>query len=69
MEVVFSAAAVLIRVQNAGDCFDLERVLATTPATTATGGRGLQIVRALVESLTIEHSRSHACQVTAILKL
>jgi anti-sigma regulatory factor (Ser/Thr protein kinase) len=40
-----------------------------TPATTATGGRGLQIVRALAESLTVEHSPSYSCQVTAILKI
>jgi anti-sigma regulatory factor (Ser/Thr protein kinase) len=69
VDVVLSDQAVQIRVQNAGDCFNLERLLASAPATTATGGRGLQIVRALVDSLTVDHSPSHSCRVTAVIKI
>jgi hypothetical protein len=44
--VVLGDGAVQIRVRKAGDCFNLEHLLASSPATTATGGRGLQIARA-----------------------
>ncbi len=69
VDVVLSDGTVQIRVQNAGDCFNLEHLLAASPAATATGGRGLKIVRALVETLTVEHRPSHLCRVTAVLKI
>lgn len=58
-----------ICVENGGECFDLERQLAASPTPSATGGRGLQIVRALVDSLEVEHWQPHSCRVIATLKV
>jgi anti-sigma regulatory factor (Ser/Thr protein kinase) len=58
-----------IRVENAGNCFDLDRLLEQSPASTTTGGRGLHIVRALVDTLTVEYLPVHTCRVTATLKI
>jgi anti-sigma regulatory factor (Ser/Thr protein kinase) len=63
-----------INVENAGTCPaghcrrpDLPR--AGRPALTATGGRGLEIVRAVADTLKIEHLPSHASRVTVTLKV
>jgi anti-sigma regulatory factor (Ser/Thr protein kinase) len=70
VNVVLSAETVEIRVENAGDCYDLERLLASSsPAPTATGGRGVRIVRALADTFMVEHVPRHSCRVTAILKV
>lgn len=66
--VAVTNGTVQIRVENAGECFDLDRRLATAPESTATNGRGLQIVRALADTLTVEHV-SFSCRVTATLRL
>jgi anti-sigma regulatory factor (Ser/Thr protein kinase) len=60
---------VQIRVENAGGSFDLDRMLARFPAPSATGGRGLQIVRALVDTLTVELAPLNTCRVTATLRI
>jgi anti-sigma regulatory factor (Ser/Thr protein kinase) len=70
VDVVLRDETIEIRVEDAGDCYDLERVLSSSlPAATATGGRGLRIVRALADTLTVEHAPRHSCRVTAILKI
>ena len=67
--VAVTNGTVQIRVENAGKCFDLDRRLAIAPEVTATGGRGLQIVRPLADTLTVEHVSFRFCRVTATLKL
>jgi len=54
---------------QAGPCFrpDLSRV--NWPALTATGGRGLEIVRALSDTFEIDHLPSHVCRVTVTMKV
>ena len=60
---------VQISVENAGGCFDLDRMLTRSAAPNATSGRGLQIVRALVDTLAVERTPLNACRVTATLKI
>lgn len=54
-----------IQVENAGPCFDLERSLRQPPSNW--GGRGLKIVRKLVNSLTVESLPHLRCRVTATM--
>lgn len=60
---------VQILVESTGRCFDLDRILTHSPAPGATGGRGLQIVRALVDTLTVELAPLNTCRVTATLRI
>jgi anti-sigma regulatory factor (Ser/Thr protein kinase) len=65
--VVVAEDTVRIQVDNAGDCFNLERCLLEEPKVTS--GRGLQIVRALVDTLTVESTTTASCRVTVTLPL
>ncbi len=73
--VIFNAdRTVELDVKNAGrcregQCFrpDLSRI--SRPAPTATGGRGLEIVRALADTFEIEHLPSHVCRVKVTMKV
>ncbi len=65
---------VLINVENAGKCHAGECFCAGPsrvgrPEPTATGGRGLEIVRALADTFEIEHLPSHVSRVSATLKV
>ena len=58
---------VQIQVDSSGECFDLSKHL--TAVARAEGGRGLQIVRKLADSLVVERSQRHPCRVIATLAL
>jgi anti-sigma regulatory factor (Ser/Thr protein kinase) len=58
--------AVRIEVENSGGCFDLMRELKNAPRNS--GGRGLRIVRALVETLYVEPEHDR-CRVVVQLPL
>lgn len=62
--VEVSGDCVRIVVENAGSCAKCER---PTASPTAEGGRGLQIVRALVNRLDIERTADVACRITATM--
>jgi anti-sigma regulatory factor (Ser/Thr protein kinase) len=59
--------AVRLRVNCAGHCFDLNERLATPPS--LYGGRGLQIVAKLSDSLTVAANEDCPCCVTATFPL
>ena len=59
--------AVRLRVNCAGHCFDLNERLATSPS--LYGGRGLQIVAKLSDSLTVAANEDCPCCVTATFPL
>lgn len=65
--IALSDDRVEIEVDNAGPCFDLEVTLRQPP--THWGGRGLKIVRQLVQSLTVEALPLYGCRVTATMAL
>ena len=68
--VAVDDGCLLICVDNAGDCFDLVSRLMAEPTTT--GGRGLQIVRALADTMTVERVErlpEPACRVTVTAPL
>jgi anti-sigma regulatory factor (Ser/Thr protein kinase) len=65
--VAVDGEAVRIEVENSGGCFDLVRELNNAPRNT--GGRGLRIVRALVETLRVEVPEDDRCRVVVQLPL
>jgi anti-sigma regulatory factor (Ser/Thr protein kinase) len=67
VSVAVSDDALRIEVENSGGCFDLMRELKTAPRNT--GGRGLRIVRALVDTLHVEEPDEDRCRVIVQLPL
>ena len=65
-QVVVEDGVLLIETENAGRCFELERRLKQEPKTTS--GRGLRIVRALADDLTVRFNGSR-CRVTASVRI
>jgi anti-sigma regulatory factor (Ser/Thr protein kinase) len=62
-----SHGVVRIVVQSSGPGFDLEECLGRPP--TADGGRGLQIVQTLADTVAVMRSQGDTCHVTATLRL
>jgi anti-sigma regulatory factor (Ser/Thr protein kinase) len=56
-----------IRVDNCGDCFDLTEAMLKEPSTE--GGRGLRIIEALSDKVTVERSARHPCRITVDLSI
>jgi anti-sigma regulatory factor (Ser/Thr protein kinase) len=67
VSVAVTGDAVRIEVENSGGCFDLSRELKNAPRNT--GGRGLRIVRALVDELQVEEPEDDRCRVVVRLPL
>jgi len=66
VSVVVDGNALRIQTENRGECFDLDHRLKEEP--TSTSGRGLRIVRALADKLTVDLIPA-GCRVTAMLPL
>lgn len=65
--VAVSGGRLRIEVESFGHCFALADRLAKEP--TPMGGRGLKIVNALAERLTVEQLNDRTCRVTATLPI
>jgi anti-sigma regulatory factor (Ser/Thr protein kinase) len=67
VSVAVREGALHIQVENSGGCFDLKRELSSEPR--QTGGRGLLIVSALVETIRVEEVGDARCRVTVEMPL